>query len=114
MKHKITNISEPTNDLELQKVKDAKSFSRGIIGIVASTAVGFVGMATYSSILSSGDFSIVPVALGLVTQIVSHGIVTPKLINHLQELYNKKGNETEISDTLSGGKKRWKIIKTIF
>lgn len=106
MKHKIINISEPADDLELQKVKDAKNFSRSLIGIVASTSAGFIGMATYCSALSSDNFSIIPVALGLVTQIISHGIVTPELIKHLKELYNKKGNETEINDTLFEGMKR--------
>lgn len=108
MRHKITSINEPTNSIEAQKAKDAKSFTKGLVGIVASTAVGFVGMTVYTSSLGSGDFSMVPVALGMVTQIVSHGIVTPKLIGHLQNLYNRKGNEQQVDNEndLSGGIRR--------
>ena len=108
MRHKITNVSQPTNEIEAQKVKDAKSFTGGIIGLVASTAIGFVGMAVYTSTIASGDASMVPVALGVIMQIVSHGVATPKLIGHLQNLYDRKGNEQQINDAndLSGGMKK--------
>ena len=115
MKYRITDVSEPIDDIELQKVRDAKSFSRSLVGIVASVSAGFVGFITANSTIATGDYSIVPLTLGVVMTLVANGVVTPKLIGHLIELYNRKGNEEEMynESEMSGGVRKWKKKKII-
>ena len=117
MKHKITNIEEPVNDIELQKVKDAKEFSDTLVKLVASTSAAMVGPTTLIGLGgSNSDFSAVASTLGVLLLVFCGGIVNSKLINHLYELYNRKGNisnivvvpngKQEIENELSGGMKK--------
>lgn len=113
MKYKITNISEPINDIEQKMVKDAKDFNRSLIGLVAAESLGWIGYIAWSTTLNSGSYSMIPIALGMFIQTISHGVLSSKLLDHLRELYNRKGNEmtkeieTEEKDAeISGGKQR--------
>lgn len=103
MQYKIMNIEEPKNDIELQKAKDAKNFTRGLFGIVASNSIGFAGAIFNILSIKNDDYSLIPFAFNIITQTICFGVITPKLFDYLQELYEKKGNEQENIDKMSKG-----------
>ena len=102
MKHKITDISEPINDLESQKAKDAKDFSRTIIKLVASTACAVLGPTIQLAAAASSNSSFIVSTLSTLTLCICAGVINPKLINHLHELYNRKEAISYVEGALNG------------
>ena len=67
--------------------------------------IGFVGIVLYESNMGVGVFSIVPIALGMFIQVFLRGFITLKLVAHLKELYDRKGNFQEMENIFYGGRK---------
>ena len=108
MKHKITQVEEVHNEEELQKVKNTKEMHKTILKIVASMVVGTAGFALYEMGAAQADFEWVPMALGVGLQFICYGMITPRLLQRLRELRNKKPEEQqneleEKHDDISGG-----------
>lgn len=116
MKYKIIKISEPTSDYELQAAKDIKEFNNTIVKLVASTAAIPVGYTIMSAGFNT-DFSAITTAFGVTMAVICGGVINPKLISRLNNIYNNKNTsvsvvvaesneEKESEDELSGGIKR--------
>lgn len=96
-KYKITSVSEPTNDLEEQEVKDCKEFNRTIIKLVASSCSEVLGGALMPWAMQMGSYAPIAAAFSAALIMVS-GQIQCRSITKLYNLYNKKGNEKVIDE----------------
>ena len=70
-----------------------------------------IGPTTLIGLGGNSSFSVAATALGLFLMVYCGGVVNPKLMNRLNELYNKRNmsnavENQEIENELSGGMKR--------
>lgn len=104
MKNRIVDVSEPKDEVELQRVRDAKRFNNVSIGVVASATAAMIGNTVGFTFFQNEN--IIGGFLGAFMYMVCAGIITPKLLGELEILYNKKGNENVVDNDLAGGKSR--------
>ena len=100
MKHSIIEISEATNEREIERAKAAKEFHRCLVGLVASASVGMLGVAAYTV----GDPTPLSVGLGVFTQVICQGLLTPNLVHRLVELHKEKSQISQ--NEMDGGMHR--------
>ena len=101
MRNKITNARSAANNVESQKIADCKAFNNAITRLVAAVAGEALGGGIMGASVFMGKHALITMVFASILVMVS-AISLPLAIGKLQDMYNKKGNEQE----LSGGMKR--------
>ena len=104
MKNRIVDVSEPKDEVELHRVRNAKRFNNVSIEVVASATAAMIGNTVGFTFFQNED--IIGGFLGSFMYMVCACIITPKLLSELQILYDKKGNENVVGNDLNGSKSR--------
>lgn len=105
-KYKIMSISEPTHDLEEQKVEDCKEFNRTIIKLAVSSCSEVFGGALIPYAAQMGNYAPIAITFSVVLIMVS-GKIQYSSVTKLQNLYNKKGNKEVVDEENNlGGRTR--------
>ena len=92
-KYKITDVSEPENALEEQRVKDCKTFNKTILKLVVSCYSSIIGgTLMFHAMNMDNSYSLIATAFSTALIMLS-GQFQHKAVTKLQKLYKKNGNE---------------------
>ena len=103
MAHKITKFEEATEETDIAKIKQYKKFHKEVVGLVIATSAGFLGIGTVA--IGNSFNAMIPMILGAVMQVVSHGIVVPAMVGDICNAYEEK--DLEKDDNTNGGLGIW-------
>ena len=121
MKKKILSVSSPSNPVEQQKAENAQAFGNNISKLISSDIIGNISMGTLGYNAGWLITNFVDSASKGTNMLVEHSSTVPSLVtmavsllvllvsnrssfikfNNLQELYDKKGNEVQVTEEQS-------------
>ena len=115
MKYQITNIYEAKDDMEIEQVKEAKAFSKGVLKLSGTLLATLASTGLF--VAGIEDFATIPFAFGMVMASASSAATSFQIANlyniykqnaskDLKSMLQEKDNYVDTNNVVLGGGSR--------